>query len=222
MKTSLKICGLIAATMLAGSAFAAEAQSPYVHSADGQIVKSGYGLCWRTGFWTPALAEAQGYQGEGCACDADILSKEACAAPTPAVVPATEAVAKVTLAADTLFGFDKATLRPEAKAILDDLISQLAGVQIEVFMATGYTDRIGNDAYNVKLSAARAAAVKAYLESKGVPSGVIQTEGLGKADPVVECPNPSKNGQIKNKAELVKCLAPNRRAVVEVVGTRQN
>ena len=49
---------------------------------------------------------------------------------------------------------------------------------------------------------------------------MIQTEGKGEADTVVNCPNPSRNGQIKNFRELVRCLAPNRRAVVEVVGTR--
>ena len=54
MKTSLKIGGLVAAMMLAvsGASFAADQVSPYVHSADGQIVKSGFGLCWRTNFWT--------------------------------------------------------------------------------------------------------------------------------------------------------------------------
>ena len=49
MKTSLKIGGLVAAMMLAvsGASFAADQVSPYVHSADGQIVKSGFGLCSR-------------------------------------------------------------------------------------------------------------------------------------------------------------------------------
>ena len=77
MKTSLKIGGLVAAMMLAvsGASFAADQVSPYVHSADGKIVKSGFGLCWRTNFWTPALAEAS---GEGCQCDADVLPAEAC------------------------------------------------------------------------------------------------------------------------------------------------
>ena len=70
MKTSLKIGGLVAAMMLAvsGASFAADPVSPYVHSSDAKIVKSAYGLCWRTGFWTPALAEAQGVgvQAEFC------------------------------------------------------------------------------------------------------------------------------------------------------------
>ena len=203
MKTSLKIGGLVAAMMLAvsGASFAADQVSPYVHSADGQIVKSGFGLCWRTNFWTPALAEAS---GEGCQCDAD--------------VPAAE---KVTFSADMLFNFDKSTLKDEGKAVLDDLVSRLAGVNVEVILSTGYADRLGKDAYNEKLSAARAESVKTYLVSKGVDANLIQTEGRGEADPVVDCPNPSAKGQVKNFRELVQCLAPNRRAVVEVVGTRQ-
>ena len=59
MKTSAKIGGVVAAVMLAvsGAAFAADAVNPYVQ-ANGTTLKSGYGLCWRTGFWTPALATA--------------------------------------------------------------------------------------------------------------------------------------------------------------------
>ena len=177
MKTSLKIGGLVAAMMLAvsGASFAADQVSPYVHSADGQIVKSGFGLCWRTNFWTPALAEAS---GEGCQCDADVLPAEACQ-PKQAAAPVAPAAEKVTFSADMLFNFDKSTLKDEGKAVLDDLVS------------------------------------------KGVDANLIQTEGRGEADPVVDCPNPSAKGQVKNFRELVQCLAPNRRAVVEVVGTRQ-
>ncbi len=223
MKTSLKLGGLVAAMMLtvSGASFAADATSPYVHSTDGQIVKDPFGLCWRTGFWTPALAEAMGRDGEGCACDADILSAAVCApAPEAAPAPKAKAAEKVTFAADTLFNFDKADLKPEGKRVLDDLVAALAGVDVEVILSSGYTDRIGKDAYNQKLSLRRAEAVKAYLVSKGVNANLIKTVGYGKADPVVNCPNPTKKGQIKNFRELVQCLAPNRRAVVEVVGSR--
>ena len=222
MKTSLKVSGLVAAMMLAvsGASFAADQVSPYVHSSDAKVVKSGYGLCWRTGFWTPALAEAQGVGGEGCQCDADILSAAACTA-KQAAAPVAKAAEKVPFSADMLFKFDKSPLKAEGKAVLDDLVSRLAGVDVEVILSTGYADRLGREAYNEKLSAARAEAVKAYLVSKGVDANLIQTEGRGELDPVVDCPDPSKKGQVKNFRELVQCLAPNRRAVVEVVGTRQ-
>ena len=141
MKTSLKIGGLVAAMMLAvsGASFAADQVSPYVHSADGQIVKSGFGLCWRTNFWTPALAEAS---GEGCQCDADVLPAEACQ-PKQAAAPVAPAAEKVTFSADMLFNFDKSTLKDEGKAVLDDLVSRLAGVNVEVILSTGYADRLG-------------------------------------------------------------------------------
>ena len=141
--------------------------------------------------------------------------------PKQAAAPVAPAAEKVTFSADMLFNFDKSTLKDEGKAVLDDLVSRLAGVNVEVILSTGYADRLGKDAYNEKLSAARAESVKTYLVSKGVDANLIQTEGRGEADPVVDCPNPSAKGQVKNFRELVQCLAPNRRAVVEVVGTRQ-
>ncbi len=215
MKTSVKLSGIVAALMLAvsGAAMSAEQVSPYVHSSDGKIVKSGYGLCYRTGFWTPALAQAS---GDGCNCDADILG-EACVEPAPVVEKAPE---KVTLSADTLFAYNKADLKAEGEAALDELVSKIAGVDVEVIVTTGYADRIGSDKFNLELSQRRAESVKAYLVSKGVDASLIQAEGRGEADPVVNCPDPTRNGEIKNFRQLVQCLAPNRRAVVEVSGTR--
>ena len=220
MKTSAKLCGIAAALLLAASfnASAAEAVNPYVHSSSGQIVKNSTDLCWRTGFWTPALAEAMGVDGAGCACDADILDKQACTAVEAPV--ATKSAEKVTFSADTLFNFDRATLKPEGQAVLDDLVSRMAGMDIEVILATGYADRLGAEAYNQKLSEARAQSVKDYLATKGVDADRVQTEGRGSAEAVVECANPSKAGAVKTKAQLVDCLAPNRRAVIEVIGTR--
>ncbi|MEF9944835.1 MAG: OmpA family protein, partial [Burkholderiaceae bacterium] len=137
--------------------------------------------------------------------------------PPPPPAPTSE---KVTFAADTLFAFNKYALKPEGKQVLDDLVSKLAGVNLEVIIAVGYTDRIGSDKYNLKLSQERAQTVKAYLVSKGIEPNRVYTEGKGKANPVKECANPSAKGVIKNQKQLIECLQPNRRTEIEVVGTR--
>ncbi len=163
-------------------------------------------LCWRDAFWTPATANAK--------CDGALVAQ----APTPpAPAPAAPAITsqKVTYSADTLFDFDKAVLKPAGKQALDDLATKVQGMNTEVVVATGYTDRIGSDKYNDRLSLRRAQAVKAYLVSKGVPANKIYTEGKGKRNPVKECAGK------KVTAALKACLQPNRRVEVEVVGTQQ-
>lgn len=126
----------------------------------------------------------------------------------------------MTFAADALFDFDKAVLRPDGKAKLDELVSKMAGVSLEVIIGVGYTDRLGPLAHNQKLSVARAQAVKDYLVSKGIEPNRVYTEGKGPANPVKQCPDPSAKGEIRNQKQLIDCLQPNRRVEVEVVGTR--
>lgn len=218
MKTSMKLGSLVAAALIAASgASIAAPVNPYVTDSNKANVMNPFGLCWRTGYWTPALAEQSAADGVNCACDKDIIKSGACGKKTPAAQPK---VAKVTLAADTLFDFDKTSLKADGQTMLDELVSRMAGMNVEVVLATGYADRLGTEQYNEKISLARAEAVKSYLEMKGVASDRVQTEGRGAAEPVVNCPDPSKNGQVKTKAQLIDCLAPNRRAVIEVIGTR--
>ena len=112
------------------------------------------------------------------------------------------------------FDFDKAVIKPDAKGKLDDLVGKIKGVNLEVVIAIGHTDRIGSNAYNMKLSLRRANSVKAYLVSKGIPANRIYTEGKGEKQPVKDCP------RMKDSKKLIACLAPNRRVDVEMVGTR--
>ena len=74
MKTSIKLCGLAAAVLMAtaGSAMASDTVVPYVLDSQSKVVTNSTGLCWRTSFWTPALAEQGGPDGLGCTCDKDI------------------------------------------------------------------------------------------------------------------------------------------------------
>ncbi|RZI84667.1 MAG: OmpA family protein [Rubrivivax sp.] len=180
-------------------------------ASDGTVIKNGTNeLCWRDNFWTPAT----GVQG----CDGVPPPPAAVAAPEPApapqaapapapVVPAAPQTEKVSFAADAFFDFDKAVLKPEGKAKLDDLTDKVKGLNLEVIIAVGHTDSKGTDAYNQKLSVKRAEAVKSYLATKGFEASRIYTEGKGEAQPVAD--NKSDAGRAKN-----------RRVEIEVVGTR--
>jgi OOP family OmpA-OmpF porin len=130
--------------------------------------------------------------------------------PPPAPAPKPE---KVTTASTVNFDFDRYVIRPDARGKLDDLVGKLRDVNLEVVIAVGHADRIGSDAYNMKLSVRRADSVKAYLVSKGIAASRIYTEGKGKRQPVKDC-----KGSGKTK-ELIACLEPNRRVETEAVGS---
>ena len=167
-------------------------------------------LCWRDAFWTPATA-APGCDGAlvapVAAAPAPVAAPAPAVAPAPAAAPAPVAASKVTYAADAFFDFDKSVLKPAGKAKLDDIVSKVGGLNLEVIIAVGHTDSVGTDAYNQKLSVRRAEAVKAYLVSKGIEKNRVYTEGKGEKQPVAD--NKTGEGRAKN-----------RRVEIEVVGTR--
>ena len=227
---------LLAATAIAGSALAQSSppfapvttdikattpHSAYVQDARGVIARDPFGLCWRTGYWTPADAvpgcdlplcvePAKLENGKCVSPPADPIKPiEEKIEPKPPVVvpPVVPTSEKVSFAADALFDFDKAILKTEGKEKLDDLSSKLQGINLEVIIATGHTDSVGTDAYNEKLAIRRAEAVKAYLQAKGIDANRIYTEGKGEKQPVES--NKTSAGRAKN-----------RRVVIEVVGTR--
>ena len=196
-------------------------------ATDGTVWKNGTNeLCWRDAGWTPATALED--------CDGAIKPPPPAPAPAPrvappppapppapapaaapaAVVPAIVPAAppapvseKVTFAADAFFDFAKSNLKPEAAAKLTDLVDKTKGVNLEVIIAVGHTDSVGNDALNNKLSVSRADAVKNFLVGKGVEKNRVYTEGKGSKSPVAD--NKTAEGRAKN-----------RRVEVEVVGTR--
>jgi OOP family OmpA-OmpF porin len=198
-----------------GATVAQAQERVYVIDQRDVVALSGFGLCWRTGYWTPAAAAKD---PAGCQCDKDLLPKEVCEPPAPAPVAALPkpAAEKITVAADALFDFDKAVLRPEGKAKLDEVVAVSQKMKLEVVLVVGHTDRIGSAAYNMKLSDRRAAAVKTYLVSKGIEANRVYTEGKGLTQPVTgdKC-----KGKAVTKA-LIACLQPDRRADIEVIGTK--
>ena len=170
--------------------------------------------CWRDNFWTPATAlpECDGAL-QPVVAEVAPPPPPAPAAPAPAPAPAPVVVApvpsseKVTYAADAFYDFDKSTLKPEAKVKLDDLVSKVKDINLEVIIAVGHTDSVGTDAYNQKLSVRRAESIKTYLVSKGIEANRVYTEGKGEKQPVAD--NKTAEGRAKN-----------RRVEIEVVGTR--
>jgi OOP family OmpA-OmpF porin len=162
----------------------------------------------------------------GCATEPEKPAPQPAPAPTPAPPPPPKPRAaepekpapapekpkpvaeKVTFAADVLFDFDKAVIKPEGKSKLDDLSSKTKGVNLEVVIAIGHADSVGSDAYNQRLSVRRAESVKAYLVSKGLEANRVYTEGKGEKQPIAD--NKTAEGRAKN-----------RRVEIEVIGTRK-
>jgi OOP family OmpA-OmpF porin len=220
MKKLNKVASLFASATLAVVASGAFAQAKTVDNwvnATGIPWKNGTNeLCWRNATWTPATAHPD--------CDGAIKPPPppppappvapppppppaAPVPPPPPPPPPAPVSEKVTFAADAFFDFNKSNLKPEGRAKLDDLVSKMQGINLEVIIAVGHTDAVGGDAYNQRLSIKRADAVKSYLQSKGVETNRVYTEGKGEKQPVAD--NKTTEGRAKN-----------RRVEIEVVGTR--
>jgi OOP family OmpA-OmpF porin len=199
--------------------------SAYLEDARGIIVRSSFGLCWRTGFWTAADA-VEGCDGVLAPPVAKVIAPPfvakpdptpvsaavIAAAPAPVAAPtpaetATPIAEKINFAGDALFDSGKSELRPAGKAKLDELASKLRNIRVESILATGHTDSRGASASNLKLSMQRAESVKAYLASKGIDPKRIHTAGKGETQPV---------GNNKTAAGR----AQNRRVELEIVGDR--
>ena len=124
--------------------------------------------------------------------------------------PPTPRFEKYSLSATELFGFDSVQLTlPQPK--LDEIANALKGdAGVRDVAIIGYTDRLGSDKYNQKLSEQRAIAVKSYLVQNGIDANRLGAQGRGEANPVVICKD-------KNRAKLIDCLEPNRRVEIEPI-----
>lgn len=230
MPKPIAIRAVVAA--LAGAAAAsASAQvvnnEAYLIDQRGVVARSGFGLCWRTAEWTPAMAIAE--------CDPDLVKPAPAPAPAPMPAPVVQAPPPVpapppppapkpvpkcdfgaALAADTTFAFGKAGLGDSAKSQLDAIVKDATGRcgKVTSVRVVGHTDRIGSVAGNQKLSEQRANDVKSYLESKGLKADSFEAVGMGESQPLagVVCSDKLR------KAKLAECLAPNRRVTVEIKG----
>lgn len=213
---------IILPALFSGAALAHETGTEHKHSDPvkkpeaygiderGVVVRNTQGLCWRTNYWTPAMAIHE--------CDPDLVKKADVVADSGAKPAATSTSApeKITFSADALFDFNSAKLKPAGIQALNEFLNGLKGVKYDLIIAVGYADRIGSDDYNKKLSLRRAESVKAHMVSKGIDANRIFADGKGEANPVT---GHNCKGDKKTKA-LIDCLAPDRRVEVEVAGTR--
>lgn len=190
---------LISAGLLLSMPSSAADTDGYAADSTNSVVHSNFAECWRTSSWNKDIANAE--------CDPNLVA----AAPEPTPVVAAEprrTVQRINLASDAYFAFNKADLRPEGIAKLDEMVLSMQNKDDPRLQISGYTDRLGTEAYNMKLSQRRAEAVKNYLVSKGIEAEIIETTAMGPKDPVVNCEG--KTGNV-----LIQCLGPNRRTVVE-------
>ncbi len=199
MKISSKLtfgCALFA--LAAGSAYADVTYD--LQDASGKAVRDASGHCVLTSGMPLPECQAMEEKKEPAPMP---KAEEPMAAPTPAPAPemAKPAPASVrqtiVIQADALFDFDKSVVRPDGKKSIDAALEKLHGIDLEMVIATGHTDSIGTERYNQKLSERRAAAVKAYLESKGIPGAKITTIGKGETQPVAT--NKTAAGRQKNR-----------------------
>jgi outer membrane protein OmpA-like peptidoglycan-associated protein len=114
------------------------------------------------------------------------LPAPAVAATAPATPRVEKRIVKTTASAasDLFFDFDRATLRPDAKAALDAVAARLKAAGFEGNVrVSGHTCDLGPAAYNLRLSQRRASVVRDQLVAAGVPADRILAEGEGEANP---------------------------------------
>ena len=226
VNTFLRLVLLAAGSLLAlfsatAGAQGSVAKSGYATTYRDEVVKSGFNLCWRTGYWTPAMAIVE--------CDPDLVPKPPAPPPPPppprpkpveppkaAPPPPPPPPKPLNISATVLWDTNNAKLSDTAKATIDrEVLSKLNQFgNIRIIVVSGHTDRLGSQQANQVLSEKRAKAVEAYLFEKGVSITKIESAGYGKTVPAkLGC-----DDKLPRK-KLIECLAPNRRVVIEVSGT---
>ena len=122
-------------------------------------------------------------------------------APPPPPPPPPATPKRIELSADAHFDFDSAKLKPEGERKIDEIVEPLRDAAEVRIVVEGYTDSIGSDAYNQRLSQRRADAVRDYMVSRGIATERIETRGHGEADPVAT--NATPEGRARNRRVVI-------------------
>ncbi len=201
MKTSAtnKLVLGLAAMAISGLAFAGV--TPNVTDAAGNPVRDASGNCVQSsGISHPDCMPKKAAEPAKPAAPATPAAPSTPAAPAkPADAAKAPSSVKqsITIQAEALFDFDKSVLKPEGMKSLEDAVSKLKGLELEMVIVTGHTDSVGAEAYNQKLSERRAATVRDFLRHKGVSGGFITMLGKGETQPVAT--NKTADGRAKNR-----------------------
>lgn len=201
MKSSL-FAKFLAAASVAVVSVAYANDLPVVTDSSGAPIRDGSGNCvLSSGINHPdcTTKKAEPAKPAVPAKPAEPAKPAAPAAPATPAAPAAPASVKkaITIQAEALFDFDKSVLKPAGKKSIDDAVAKMAGIDVEIVIATGHTDSIGTDSYNQKLSERRATSVKEHMVSKGVAAAKITTLGKGETQPVAT--NKTGEGRAKNR-----------------------
>jgi len=124
--------------------------------------------------------------------------------PPPAPTPAPPPAKKKIILRGVNFDFDKATIRPDAAAILAEAartLNEAGGLNVSV---EGHTDAMGTDEYNRRLSEERAEAVRNRLIAEGVSSARLSARGFGESEPVAS--NATEEGRDQNRRVELKIV----------------
>lgn len=206
-----------AASSYAAAQTVTDIQAPSSHSYSqdtrGTVTRSGFGLCWRSGSWTPDNAVA--------GCDGALTSP----IPNPTAPELENSLTKenqaiplaakpscgvtLTLASDQTFAFNQSNLNKAAQQQIDQkVLPALAECKTTTGVTiTGHTDHLGSKQSNQILSKRRATSVASYLKTKGV-NIKMKIVGAGEAEPVKLCDAKLPQGN------LISCLSANRRVSI--------
>lgn len=202
MKKIAIASGILLAVTAAATVQAHPENEGYATTTAETVWRTGFGDCWRHGFWKEdnAIKGCDGYKEPVAA---------AAPAPKPAPAPAPAPTVKNTLVSEThIVYFDYDSSEVKSVAEITAYVSSLT--KLKSISLSGHTDKFGANDYNMALSRKRVNAVAEALTAGGVNPNLILTDYSGETNPVKTCEKDTK-----------ACLAENRRVEVTINGVKQ-
>ncbi len=195
MKKTILLPSLLSAACLLSANLSANDRVNGYARASGGVVTTGSGECLRTAYSdTRDRLEACGYE-QPKAARVEVLATAQAATITATVEE------KIVIGASMLFAVDSSVLSAQAKALIDERIHRLRGNTrlTSVMRVEGHTDSTGSEAYNHRLSKARAQAVADYIVAvaPGIGAADIDVFGLGESTPIAD--NATPEGRSRNR-----------------------